>query len=78
MHAVAIRLRDEGHDDHVIAVALEIDDQQVPTLLQIAERKLHNLMDLDRAIPPRTGSCDRPSASQAQQPIPTTQRGVSS
>ena len=44
MHAVAIRLRDEGADDHVIAVALAIDDDQVATLLEIAEAKLANLI----------------------------------
>ena len=46
-HAVAIRLRDDGLDTHVIAVALAVDDDQVPTLLEIAERKLINLMALD-------------------------------
>ena len=44
MHGVAIRLRDEGLHDHVIAVALEIEDDQVPTLLGIADAKLGNLM----------------------------------
>jgi hypothetical protein len=48
MHGVAIRLRDEGLDDHVIAVALEIDDDQVPNLLGIADAKLSNLMAVDR------------------------------
>lgn len=47
LHAVAIRLRDDGFDDHVIAVALGIDDHQVATLLQIANSKLTNLMALD-------------------------------
>jgi hypothetical protein len=47
MHAVAVRLRDDGRDDHVIAVALEIDDGQVPALLQIAQSKLDSLMNLD-------------------------------
>lgn len=47
LHAVAIRLRDDGFDDHVIAVALGIDDHQVATLLQIASSKLTNLMALD-------------------------------
>jgi hypothetical protein len=47
MHGVAIRLRDEGLHDHVIAVALEIDDDQVPTLLGIADAKLNNLMAID-------------------------------
>jgi hypothetical protein len=47
MHGVAIRLRDEGLHYHVIAVALEIDDDQVPTLLGIADAKLNNLMAVD-------------------------------
>jgi hypothetical protein len=44
MHAVAIRLHDRGFDDHAIAVALEIDDEQVLGVLGIAEAKLANLM----------------------------------
>jgi hypothetical protein len=47
LHAAAIRLRDDGFGDHVIAVALGIDDHQVATLLQIANSKLTNLMALD-------------------------------
>lgn len=47
LHAVAIRLRDEGLGDRVIAVALELEDDQVPTLLQIADSKLAHLMALD-------------------------------
>jgi hypothetical protein len=46
MHAVALRLRDNNFDHHVIAVALDIEDVQVPTLLRIAEAKLARLMDL--------------------------------
>ena len=45
LHAVAVRLRDEGEDVHVIAVALAIDDDQVPTLLEIADAKLTRLID---------------------------------
>jgi hypothetical protein len=55
LHAVAIRLRDDGFDDHVIAVALQIDDVQVPTLLQIANRKLENLIARDVAGSRRSG-----------------------
>ena len=44
LHAVAIRLRDGGEDDHVIAVALAIEDDQVRTVLEIADAKLANLM----------------------------------
>jgi hypothetical protein len=47
LHAVAIRLRDGGLDDHVIAVALELDDDQVPMLMQIAQCKLSSLMAAD-------------------------------
>jgi len=47
MHAVAIRLRDAGMHDHVVAVALGIDDDQVPTLLGIADAKLTNVMAMD-------------------------------
>jgi hypothetical protein len=51
LHAVAIRLRDKGYDDHVIGVALAIDDHQVPTLLRIAASKLANLMARDGTPP---------------------------
>lgn len=44
MHAVALRLRHNGFDDHVIAVVLDVEDVQVPTLLRIAEAKLARLM----------------------------------
>lgn len=57
LHAVAIRLRDEGVDDHLIAVALEVEDNQVPTLLQIADGKLVDLMD---GSSPRTDRTDHP------------------
>jgi len=48
LHGVAIRLRDAGTNDHVIAVALDIDDDQVATLLHIADAKLANLLVLQR------------------------------
>jgi hypothetical protein len=66
LHAVAIRLRDDGFDDHVIAVALQIDDRQVPTLLQIANRKLENLIALDLAESHR-GAAGHPQELQANQ-----------
>jgi hypothetical protein len=44
VHAVAIRLRDVGADDCLIATALAIDDDQVPVLLSIAEAKLASLL----------------------------------
>jgi hypothetical protein len=50
MHAVAIRLRDEGVGDHVIAVALAIDDDEVPNVLRIAAAKLANVMALEPSI----------------------------
>jgi hypothetical protein len=45
-YAVAIRLRDEGLGDHIIALALELEDDEVPMVLQIADSKLTNLMAL--------------------------------
>jgi hypothetical protein len=44
LHAVAVRLSDEGANHHLIAVALAIDDDQVPTILEIAQAKLSNLL----------------------------------
>lgn len=44
MHAVAIRLQDEGFGDGVIAVALGTDPEQVPPLLRIATTKLARLL----------------------------------
>jgi hypothetical protein len=49
LHAVAIRLRDEGADAHTIAVATGVDDDQVAGMLEVAEAKLVRLMkDGDR------------------------------
>jgi hypothetical protein len=47
MYAVAIRLRDEGFDDHVIAVATDMEDAQVPTTLRVADLKLASLLSSD-------------------------------
>ena len=66
MHAVAIRLRDEGFDDHVVAVALEIEDVEVPVLLQIADRKLDNVMALGGSEISRTDGSDRPLAQPSR------------
>ena len=44
MHAVALRLRDNGFDDAVIAAVLDVEHVQVPALLRIAEAKLAKLM----------------------------------
>jgi hypothetical protein len=51
VYAVAIRLRDEGFDDHVIAVATDTDDTQVPATLRVADLKLANLLASDLARP---------------------------
>jgi hypothetical protein len=45
LHAVAIRLRDYGLGDEGIAVALGIDESQVPVMLRLADSKLASLMD---------------------------------
>jgi hypothetical protein len=44
LHAVALRLHYAGMSDHVIAIALGVDDDQVPLQLQIAHAKLGNLL----------------------------------
>jgi len=44
LHAVAIRLRDEGVDDRVIAAALAIAPKDVPVFLDLAEAKLARLV----------------------------------
>jgi hypothetical protein len=62
---VAIRLRDEGHDDRMIAVAIGIDEGQVPTLLRIADSKLANLMTLDPVPSPRPDRTGAPRAIPA-------------
>lgn len=43
-YAVAVRLEDEGLGDHTVAVALGVEDAQVPGLLEIAHGKLDVLM----------------------------------
>jgi hypothetical protein len=48
-HALALRLHEAGADDHLIAVALEIEPEGVPGLLRIAEEKL---AALEHAEPP--------------------------
>jgi hypothetical protein len=49
----------------MIAVALEMDDDQVPTLLWIADSKLANLMALDDVTSPRTDRFGGPHATPA-------------
>jgi hypothetical protein len=69
---VAIRLRDEGHGDRVIAAALEIDEDQVPTLLRVADSKLVNAMELDLETPSPADRRGRPPANPA---LTTTDEG---
>jgi hypothetical protein len=64
-HAVAIRLRDEGHGNHMIAVALEMDDDQVPMMLRVADSKLANLMAPDAVPSPQTDRSGGPHATPA-------------
>jgi hypothetical protein len=71
---VAIRLRDEGQGNHMIAVALEMDDDQVPTLLWIADSKLANLMALDAVASPRIDRFGGPHAIPA---LPQRDEGAS-
>jgi hypothetical protein len=47
-----MRLRDAGLDDHVMAVVLDLDDDQVPVLMEIAHRKLNHLMAPPVTEPP--------------------------
>jgi hypothetical protein len=44
MYAVAQRLRDNGADQHTIAVAVGIDDNEVPALLELASAKLARIL----------------------------------
>jgi hypothetical protein len=64
-YAVAIRLRDEGQRDHLIALALEIDDDQVPMLLQIADSKLSNVMSSDLTVTARADDTGHPKFTPA-------------
>jgi hypothetical protein len=77
LHAVAIRLRDEGVDRRVIAAALAIPEEDVPTLLEIAAAKLSRLEALEESPWP---SVDTPSASSVRQrqvgPGPAVQQRV--
>lgn len=53
-HALALRLREAGADDRLIAVALEIEPEGVAGLLRIAEQKLAAIEGVEppeRAIP---------------------------
>jgi hypothetical protein len=49
----------------MIAVALEMDDGQVPTLLRIADSKLANLMAFDPVPLSRTNPFGGPRATPA-------------
>ena len=50
LHAVAIRLRDQGHSDEVIATALGIENDQVALLLLVANRKLATQLAVEAAM----------------------------
>ena len=57
-HAVAIRLKDGGFSDGVIAVALGTEPEQVPPLLRIAATKLARLLAKDEeTIDLTSGPC---------------------
>jgi DNA-directed RNA polymerase specialized sigma24 family protein len=43
-YAVALRLHDAGASDYVVAVALGTEVESVPTILQLATRKLAALL----------------------------------
>ncbi len=64
---MAVRLRDAQQADQVIAVALGIGDDQVPTVLRIAEAKLTHLMALDHRRQPTFGG---PQIAQQRSPQP--------
>lgn len=74
-HAAAIRLRDKGYGDHMIAVELEMDDDQVRTLLRIADSKLANLTALEPVPLPQTDLSGGPHATPAEM---TRDEGASS
>jgi DNA-directed RNA polymerase specialized sigma24 family protein len=48
-HAVALRLQRAGASDHDIAVALGVDVDAVPDMLDVARRKLEALRGSDPA-----------------------------
>ncbi len=43
-YAAALRLQDEGHDDKVIAVRLDLAPAAVAPLLRVAAAKLHSIL----------------------------------
>jgi hypothetical protein len=54
LHAVAIRLNDDNYGDLAIAVALGIGEDEVATLVQIANQKLNRLISSDAVPTPLT------------------------
>jgi DNA-directed RNA polymerase specialized sigma24 family protein len=50
-YAVALRLRDAGHDDNAIAAALGIELESVEPLLRLANAKLELLLREDPSPP---------------------------
>ena len=56
-YAAALRLRAEGASDSVIAATLDIDEQAVAPLLEIADRKLANAPRASTAPPGDSQQC---------------------
>ena len=55
-YAVALRLHEAGATDDVIAVGLGTDPDSVPTILELAHRKLAELVARADAIPVQRSS----------------------
>jgi hypothetical protein len=65
LHAVAIRLRDDGAGRRVIAAALGISEEDVPTMLEIADAKLRRLEATEETPWPTGGATGASSVRQA-------------
>lgn len=48
-YATALRMRDAGIDDAVIAQCIDVDPDALPTLMEVAEAKLAAAEEEDRA-----------------------------
>ena len=55
-YAVALRLHEAGASDEVIAVGLGTDPESVPTILELAHRKLDELVARVDAVPVQRSS----------------------
>ena len=62
--AVAMRLRDSGRGDQVIAAVVGVGVEELSTVLQDAERNLAILMTLELVKPARTVHFGRPPAQR--------------